>query len=116
MGQSPTTTNEVYLTELHCYPYFESKFKTINKGLSNLDKVTPIMFAILFRYLLLCDQLHDFCQKDKRNEISNQPNWKEKRPIICGFFINKCIEDANGILGEKYNYDIWKMLLRLMKE
>lgn len=98
---STTTTNKVYLTELYCYPHFETYI--IGKNSDINKKAIPYVFAILLRLLLLCDQLHDFREKDERNALSEQPDWNNKKTEIYQTFI-KYFNDDYKFINDKNIY------------
>jgi hypothetical protein len=80
------------------------------------DARVSVISPFILRYLLFCDQCHDFCENSERN------NWKEHKETVLEKLIQSYVEDINWLLQQLFGVDPTKsintvpILLQLLPE
>ena len=111
-SSSSESIKNIELTTLDSYKNFEIHIKKLyypidEVQLSIIIEATPGIFGILLRLLLLCDQLHDFCESDKRNKLSYNAweKFDKSHKFIYVIFKDEFNKDYNWIC-ESLFFDI----------
>ena len=64
------------------------------------DARDSVISPFILRYLLFCDQCHDFCENSERN------NWKEHKEKVLEKLIQSYVEDIIWLLQQLFGTNI----------
>ena len=91
----------IYLEDLwfnkdYMNPTYDAMTGKINYHEAKKDERISIISPFIFRYLLFCDQCHDFCENAERN------GWKSDRQNVLNFLIQSYVNDIDWLLRQLF--------------